>query len=59
MHAQEARFKALAKGNVDVLQPLDFSREETRSYALERPTLPETPAARAEATTDPAIKKGP
>ncbi len=53
----QLRFKALAKGNADVPQPLDFSREETRSYALERATLPETPAARAEAPTDPNIKK--
>ena len=51
----QLRFKALAKGNVDVSQPLDFSREETRSYFIERETVPEMPAA-----TDPAIprKKG-
>ena len=32
----QMRFKSLAKGNVDVSQPLDFSREETSSFMLER-----------------------
>lgn len=44
----QARFRALAKGNVDVSQPIDFSREETRSYAMDRPTVPELPAVQAD-----------
>ncbi len=53
----QLRFKSLARGSVDTSQPLDFSREETRSFMLERPTVPEMPAAKAEAVTDPAIPK--
>ena len=57
----QLRFKALAKGNTDVSEPLDLSREETRSYFIERATMPDMPAAKAEAITDPAVpkKKGP
>ena len=53
----QLRFKSLARGSADVSQPLDFSREETRSFMIERPTVPEMPAARAEANTNPAIPK--
>jgi chromosome segregation ATPase len=55
----QSRFKALAKGSIDTPQPLDFSREETRSYAV--PTVPEMPVVKGEAQTDPMIpkKKGP
>ncbi|MDP2271073.1 MAG: hypothetical protein Q8K32_10110 [Archangium sp.] len=53
----QLRFKSLARGSVDTAQKLDFSREETRSFMLERPTVPEMPAAKAEAVTDPAIPK--
>ncbi len=55
----QSRFKALAKGGIDTPQPLDFSREETRSYAV--PTVPEVPVVKGEAQTDPMIpkKKGP
>ena len=53
----QLRFKSLARGSVDVSQPLDFSREETRSFMIERPTVPEIPAAKAEAITNPAIPK--
>ncbi len=53
----QLRFKSLARGSADTSQKLDFSREETRSFMLERPTVPEMPAAKAEAVTDPAIAK--
>ncbi|HEY1086460.1 MAG TPA: hypothetical protein VGE37_02155, partial [Archangium sp.] len=52
----QARFKALAKGNADVATPLDFSREETRSYVMDRATVKEMPAVTDE-PTDPMMKK--
>jgi hypothetical protein len=63
----QSRFKALARGATDVSLPLDFSREQTRSYTLEQPaaelpTHPEIPAIKKTPSapgdaTDPMITK--